>query len=177
MGALGEYHSKEIHKREEGECGFHDLIVCSCGHCGQDGELQCEGKQYSTKHKLTCSYHHIAYRIECKRRAEDASAVIYPEMGRGHSNLCEANFTVLPEFRANDQSLCRLVIVTYYETIIVCNGLLLVKLWLTSIENANASAFRDLWAQVTLLRTPKSLMASKMLTCFISTNQLQSCDR
>ena len=112
MRALGEFHSKDIHKWKEGECGFHDLIVCSCGHCEEDGELQCEGKQYSTKHKLTCSYHHLAYRIECERRAEDASAIIHPEMGRGHSNLCEANFTVLPEFRAKDQSLCRLVIVT-----------------------------------------------------------------
>lgn len=117
MRALGEFHSKDIHKWEEGECGFHDLIVCSCGHCEEDGELQCEGKQYSTKHKLTCSDHHLAYRTECERRAEDASAVIHPEMERGHSNLCEANFTVLPEFRAKDQSLCRLVTVTYYDTI------------------------------------------------------------
>lgn len=87
MRALGEFHSKDIHKWKKGECGFHDLIICSCGHCEEDGELKCEGKQYSTKHKLPCSYHHLAYRIEWEWRAEDARAVIHPEMGKGHSNL------------------------------------------------------------------------------------------
>ena len=56
---------------------------------------------------LKCNFHWLAYRIECEARASDAKAVIHPEMGRGHSNQCEAHFTVLPAFRAKDQSLCR----------------------------------------------------------------------
>lgn len=40
----------------------------------------------------------------------EASLVIHPTMGRGHSNLCEANFTVLPQFRSKSQSLCRLAV-------------------------------------------------------------------
>lgn len=45
--------------------------------------------------------------MECERRAEEVASVIQPEMGRGHCNLCEANFTVLPQFRSKSQSLCR----------------------------------------------------------------------
>lgn len=38
MKVLGKYHSRDIHqwtndKGEEDECGFHQLIVCSCGKC------------------------------------------------------------------------------------------------------------------------------------------------
>ena len=49
----------------------------------------------------------LLHMIECERRAEEVANVIQPEMGRGHSNLCEANFTVLPQFRSKSQSLCR----------------------------------------------------------------------
>ena len=49
----------------------------------------------------------MAYRLECEHRAADAKSVIHPTMGRGHSNFCEAHFTVLPDFRAKDQNLCR----------------------------------------------------------------------
>jgi len=41
------------------------------------------------------------------KKAEDSKAVIYPELGRGNSNLQEAHFTVLPHFRAKDQRLKR----------------------------------------------------------------------
>ena len=50
---------------------------------------------------------------ECEKRAEDSEAVIHPELGRGHSNLCEAHFTVLPQFRAKDQSLQRYIFNNY----------------------------------------------------------------
>ena len=108
MRALGEYHCKNVHEWDEGEkCGFHENTVCSCKECGEDEEIQCQGKPYKTKCSLTCEYHWLAYRIECERRADDADSVIHPTMGRGHSNLCEAHFSVLPDFRAKDQSLSR----------------------------------------------------------------------
>ena len=107
LRALGEYHSRDIHEWDGGECGFHPKIVCSCKKCKEDEELQCQGKPYMMKNSLTCDYHWLQYRIECERRAEDADSVIHPPMGRGHSNLCEAHFTVLPNYRAKDQNLCR----------------------------------------------------------------------
>ena len=108
MRALGDYHSKDQHDWDGGECEFHALTVCSCGKCGDDDEdFSCEGKPYSTKSVLKCEFHHLAYRTECELRASDAESVIHPELGRGQSNLCEAHFSVLPHFRAKDQSLCR----------------------------------------------------------------------
>lgn len=52
--------------------------------------------------------------VECEKRAEDSKEVIHPELGRGHSNLCEAYFTVLPQFRAKDQSFNRYIIQLSY---------------------------------------------------------------
>lgn len=108
MRALGKYHSRDIHEWGDGEiCSFHPSIVCSCGNCDEDGDLKCDGKPYKTKNILKCEHHQLAYEIECERRAEDAENVIHPILGRGHSNLCEAHFSVLPDFRAKDQNLSR----------------------------------------------------------------------
>ncbi|KAM7437646.1 hypothetical protein ABFA07_012754 [Porites harrisoni] len=87
-------------------------MVCSCKNCEEDEDIECEGQPYKTKVKLTCEYHRMAYRLECEHRAADAKSVIHPTMDRGHSNLCEVHFTVLPVFRAKDQNLCRLHYVT-----------------------------------------------------------------
>jgi len=106
MRALSEYHCLDIHSWKDGECGFHPQTVCSCGKC-KDENHKCKGKPYSTSNVIKCSFHHMAYKIECELRAADAHSVIHPEMGRGQSNLCEAHFTVLPHFRAKSQSLCR----------------------------------------------------------------------
>lgn len=108
MRALADHHSKNEHKWDGDECDFHAITVCSCGNCSEDDEeLSCEGKAYVTKAILKCEFHHLAYRTECELRASDAESVIHPELGRGQSNLCEAHFSVLPHFRAKDQSLCR----------------------------------------------------------------------
>lgn len=108
LRALGEYHCRDMHEWGNGDtCGFHDNTVCSCKNCEEDEDIECEGQPYKTKVKLTCGYHRMAYRLECEHRAADAKSVIHPTMGRGHSNLCEAHFTVLPDFRAKDQNLCR----------------------------------------------------------------------
>ena len=56
---------------------------------------------------LKCEFHQLAYETECELRANDAESVIHPELGRGHLNLCEAHFTVLPHFAAKDQSFGR----------------------------------------------------------------------
>ena len=106
MRALGGHHCIDEHSWEGRECGFHQLKSCSCGKCSDD-EVQCEGTQYTTKQVLKCKFHQLCYQQECELRAQDAEAVIHPELGRGHSNKCEAHFTVLPQFRTKDQSLCR----------------------------------------------------------------------
>ena len=107
MRYLSEYHARDIHEWSGGQCEFHDNVVCSCKQCDGDGEIQCPGTPYHTKVPLTCEFHWLAYRIECERRAQDAHSVIHPVMGRGHSNLCEAHFNVLPHFRSKNQNLCR----------------------------------------------------------------------
>lgn len=104
MRTLGGHHCKDEHQWDDGKCDFHPSIVCSCGKCNEDEEISCEGKAYSTKSVLKCKFHQLAYQTECELRANDAEAVIYPELGRGQSNLCEAHFTLLPHFRAKDQS-------------------------------------------------------------------------
>ena len=108
LRALGEYHCRDMHEWGNLDtCGFHDNTVCSCKNCEEDEDIECEGQPYKTKVKLTCEYHRMAYRLECEHRAADAKSVIHPSMGRGHSNFCEAHFTLLPDFRAKDQNLCR----------------------------------------------------------------------
>lgn len=104
---LAQYHCRDIHNWEGGSCKFHNNIICCCKTCDEDEDLKCEGSPYKTKFPLTCEFHWLAYRIECEKRAEDAYSVIHPELGRGHSNQCEAHFTVLPQFRSKDQSLNR----------------------------------------------------------------------
>ncbi|EDO42603.1 predicted protein [Nematostella vectensis] len=107
MRALSQHHVVDKHSWEGGNCGFHPETVCSCGECKDEFELKCEGIPYSTKNKLSCPFHLLAYQLECELRVADAKSVIHPEMGRGHSNQCEAHFNVLPHFRAKDQSLNR----------------------------------------------------------------------
>ena len=61
----------------------------------KEDEIKCTGEPYKTEIPLKSTFHWLAYRIECKRRAQEADNVIQPQMGRGHSNLCEANIKVL----------------------------------------------------------------------------------
>lgn len=82
--------------------------MCSCGGCDDAENLRCVGKPYESKFVLSCELHALGYEIECERRASDADSVIHLEMGRGHSNLCEAAFSILPRFRAKNLALHRL---------------------------------------------------------------------
>ena len=129
MPELGRYHGRGVHQWETGHCSFHPLRLCSCSKCEND-EPSCEGKPYESKHIVTCPLHSLAYQIECETRAASAQSVIHPEMGRGHSNLCEAAFNVLPHYRSKNMALHRLsymtlIIMIKFYTItcsnIVCN--------------------------------------------------------
>ena len=106
MRELGRYHSRDIHQWEGGECDFHAHVLCSCGNC--EDSLSCDGKPYHTSHVLSCPLHALAYEIECSHRANHAEEIIDPELGKGHSNACEATFTVFPKFRPKDVALQRL---------------------------------------------------------------------
>lgn len=111
MRNLGKYHARGIHEWEEGKCDFHPLIVCSCGECSPE-ELKCDGKAYTSRNVLRCELHALVYEIECYHRANQASEVIDPDLGRGHSNLCECTFSVLTKFRPKDTNLHRM----HYQT-------------------------------------------------------------
>lgn len=110
MRKLGKYHARGVHSWDGGECDFHPQVVCSCGTC--ENELKCQGKEYQSTKTLTCPLHSLAYEIECSRCADHVTEIIDPELGRGHSNSCEATFSVFPKFRPKDNGLQRL----YYQT-------------------------------------------------------------
>ena len=110
MLILGKYHSRDIHEWEGGSCSFHPLVKCSCKECVEDEngfypDMKCQGQPYRSAHPLKCEFHGLAYEIECAERAKNANSVIDPELGKGHSNLPEATFRVLPKFRAKDTNL------------------------------------------------------------------------
>lgn len=108
MRDLGRYHARGIHSWDRRECSFHPLRVCCCGKCERDDELKCQGKEYQSTNVLTCPLHSLAYEIECNHRADHATEIIDPELGRGHSNACESTFSVFPKFRPKDVGLQRL---------------------------------------------------------------------
>ena len=107
MRDIGSYHVQGVHSWDDGECDFHPLRVCSCGKCKGDS-LKCPGKEYQSTNILMYPVHALAYEIECNHRADHASEIIDPELGRGHSNACEATFSVFPKFRPKDVRLQRL---------------------------------------------------------------------
>ena len=108
MRILGKYHARGIHTWADGKCDFHPLLVCSCGNCENEEELKYEGKQCKSQKVLIYELHSLAYETECCVRAENADEIVDPDLGRGHSNLCEATFSVLSKFRAKDTNLHRL---------------------------------------------------------------------
>ena len=112
METLGKYHARGIHQWDGGQCHFHPLLVCSCGECLDGEELKCNGKAYMSRNFLHCDLHSLGYEIECHHRAEHAEEIIDPELGRGHSNLCEATFSVVTKFRPKDTDLHQL----HYQT-------------------------------------------------------------
>ena len=108
---LCKYHARNIHSWEGSSCDFHHEKRCTCGSCEED-EVECEGIGYATKNPLTCPLHSLAYEIECNIRAAQSHNVIHPELGKGHSNLCEGSHNVLIRFRSKDLHLHRLHYIT-----------------------------------------------------------------
>ena len=108
MRELGKYHARGIHQWNGEKCSFHPSIVCSCGNCTDDDNLQCEGKPYESKFALSCELHSLGYEIECEVRDSSAENIIHSIMSRGHSNLYEAAFNVLPRYRAKSLAIHRL---------------------------------------------------------------------
>ncbi|CAH3019398.1 unnamed protein product [Porites evermanni] len=82
---------------------------CALVQAGRDPgicqELKCPGERYHSSHVLECEFHALCYEIECSGRAPGAEKVIDPGLGKGHSNLPEATFSVLTKFRAKDVNL------------------------------------------------------------------------
>ena len=70
--------------------------------------MQCEGEDYHSKKPLKCPFHALAYEVECHNRASQASQIIHPELGRGHSNYPEASHNVLIRFCSKDKYLQRI---------------------------------------------------------------------
>ena len=88
------------HARDEHElCDFHPVKVCGCGKCEDREKFKCAGKDYHTKHILSCPLHSLAYEIECDRRADMADVLVHPTLKRGHSNWLEASHNVFIRFR------------------------------------------------------------------------------
>ena len=103
MWELGKYYAQDIHQWEDRVCDFHSRVLCSCGNC--EDNHACEGNLYHTSNVLSCPLHALAYEIECCHRADYADEIIDPELGKGHSNACEATFTVFPKLRPKDIAL------------------------------------------------------------------------
>ena len=70
--------------------------------------LKCDGKQYSTRIKLSYPFHLLAYKIDCYVRARQAKQLVHPILKRGHSNSLEASHNVLIRFRSKHIFLERL---------------------------------------------------------------------
>ena len=109
-----------MHTWEDDVCSFHPQRMCSCGKCIE--ELKCERKPYQSKNVVSCPLHSLAYELECEARASKASSVIHNKLGKGHPNLCESAFSVLPRFCAKHLALHRLAYMTLinWELIISC---------------------------------------------------------
>ena len=92
-------HARDEHDWGFGRCDFHQDRVCSCGECEDGEDLKCEGRDYHSRHVLTCPFHSLAYEIECHERAEMSEQLVHPILKRGHSNWLEASHNVFIRFR------------------------------------------------------------------------------
>lgn len=58
---LSNYHVRDIHEWEDGNCDFHPSKICTCKMCDGDEDPECECSPYKTKHPLSCEYHWLVY--------------------------------------------------------------------------------------------------------------------
>ena len=101
-------HARDEHEWKGGRCDFHPLRVCTCTKFEDKEQIQCDGRPYHTRCKLSCPFHSLAYEIECHERAKQAKQLVHPVLKRGHSNSLEASHNVLIRYRSKDVSLERL---------------------------------------------------------------------
>ena len=131
------------HTWENGSCSFHPQLTCSCGKCND--EIKCMGMAYQSKYTLSCPLHSMAYELECEVRASKASSVIHDQLGKGHSNLCEAAFSVLPRFRAKHLALHWLTYMTLTSW-----GLISCLSFLQEVYGSDYSPYVDLYSEMGL---------------------------
>ena len=86
--------------------------MCSCNQCEDKEQFDCEGKDYHTKHKLSCPFHSLAYEIDCDWRASMSQVLVHTILKQGHSNWLEVSHNVLISFGPKHINLERL----HYET-------------------------------------------------------------
>ncbi|CAH3166950.1 unnamed protein product [Porites evermanni] len=75
-------------------------------------------------------------------------------MGRGHSNLCEAHFLVLPDYCAKDQNLC-----LHYITSTNCDFYQGNMSWCYKVRGRNYHWVIDLYEMLNLLVIPAVIEA------------------
>ena len=75
-----------------GSAIFTHYLFAPVASARKKDDMKCPGKEYQSTNVLTCPMHPLAYEIECNCRADHASKIIEPELGRGHSNACEASY-------------------------------------------------------------------------------------
>lgn len=98
-----------LHARDDhSQCSFHKNLLCSCGKCSGKEQLDCSGKEYHTKHPITCPMHSLAYEIECHHLAQQADQLIHPILGIGYTNQNEASHNVFIRYRSKEFHLQRL---------------------------------------------------------------------
>lgn len=97
------HHARDDHS----QCEFHRTLLCSCGKCGGK-VMDCSGRDYHTKHPITCPMHSLAYEIECHHRSQQAEKLIHPVLGMGYTNQNEASHNVFIRYRSKSFHLERL---------------------------------------------------------------------
>ena len=83
--------------------------------------------------------------VRIEVRASKASSVIHNQLGKGHSNLCEAAFSVLSRFRANHLALHRLTYMTLTNW-----GLISCLSFLQEVYESDYSPYFDLYSEMGL---------------------------
>ena len=95
-------------RHDHTECTFHRKILCTCGRCNGKEKLECKGREYHTRHPITCPMHSLAYEIECHYRASQTEKLIHPELGMGYTDQNEAFHNVFIRYRAKTYHMERL---------------------------------------------------------------------
>jgi len=167
MLQLGQHHCRNIHIWEGGHCSFHATKSCTCGKCDPDNPT-CSGKPYTSKYVLSCPMHQLLYQVETAKRAKNASSVIHPDFGRGHSNLPESDHSVFVRFRAKDLNIERLHYVVSTNLALMQSNMA----WLSEVHGPSYHWIPDLYTRVGLPVVDDIVDACKRAVCDAEKNRL-----